>query len=386
MPRIRMLLFAALIALPLTAQGPIFDPAAYAPYENLAISLRQAIRQNFGIHATGSNYSTRKLIADSMDQLMGWQVDSTGQTLYHPFLYPEIACFSRAFLIESLEEMIAEMDADAAAPQAVGVKAWYTSENGVLFQVMLPTGPGGSLRPFRVMYDFTDLFVDLSGAVGPGCIAQSEWNTVVSQIAQRIDLMCISHIHPDHTSATLVGAMHLLNKPILVPASILYVAMNAGFNVSNFYVVPQGVWTLSPYITLSVFNGNQIIYWTNGNPPDYVENKVHIFSFNVPVDGSPNDGVTVTHFGDNSDPALTPFLNGLVAQGVIKPHVVTANGLAATTTWATDVRIASPLWEITHVAGPGSQMNMPYEGLIVPSQWMPLFWGESIHYPLDFPL
>lgn len=389
MPKRFLAVTTFLIAFSISAPSQtfgIFDPVAYAPYENLAVSLRAAIRDYFGIHASGSDYATRKAIADAMDGFMAWQVDPAGTTIYHPFLYPESTCFMRSFLNESLKQMIAEMDADALAPQAIGMKIWYTSENGTLIQVMLPTGPGGALQPFRIMFDFSDLVMTFSQQLSPGCIGSSEFSTIVQDIAQRINLYSSSHEHPDHWSLQLLTAMQALGKPCVMTPTMVALTAIHGYSTANFYSIPTGVYPLAPGISLGVFNGAQIIQFTGDPAPTYIQNNVVFISFDIPVDGSPNDGVTFMHSGDNNDPGIAAFLATATSAGAIKPHVVVANGLASLGAGSVDLTIGSPVFEVTHPAGANLFMNMPPEGGLNPAAWMPLFWGESIRYPLDLPL
>jgi glyoxylase-like metal-dependent hydrolase (beta-lactamase superfamily II) len=371
---VALLVFCATTA---SAQIGVFDPVAYAPYERLGVDLRTAIRDWFGIHAQGSDYATRKIIADVLDFGLTPALDSAGGVLHHPFLYPESSCFVRAFYLESLNEIVTQMDVDAAAP-APGVRVFYGGGSGIFVQTFVPSGPGGALAPYRVAVDFSDNTFGISVWIAPGCIQHPLYGQVLDAFAARLDACFVTHEHLDHASANLIVKLHQLGKPTYVTQSTADVAPFFGFPPQFLTVIPPGQYALNAWVSVDVYLGAQ------GPTP----NNVYFLDFAPAISVG---GVTVCHFGDNGDLAgLEAHVQSLAASGFIQPTVFTTNCNTLTPTLLSllgaDVRVHSPVYEFGHLAsGSFIVMALP-SNPVPPSQKLALFYGESAHWPSDFPL
>lgn len=374
---LRSVLAAAVLATAASAQVPV------GYYENIGTIARQDIATVHGIHSHGANYDFRKSFFDLLDIAWSPTLAPGGGIAYHPFLYAEVSHFTRAFLLESWDQAIAQMDAAAANPPADGVRVYALGGNSVIVETFIPTGPGGALAPFRVSVDFSDLTWIFSGALHPGTVTSSDVLARINAFADRIDSNMITHQHPDHFSVDMINAMNQRGKPTIMPNGMIAAGLQYGFSWPTAISAGSGVYPVSPYIEVAIHTGYQYD----------VECNVYFINFLHPSPTSQlGDGVTFIHFGDNEElVGLGTLITQLVGTGFIKDTVITANlgalPQAMIQQLSPDVRLQTPAYEFSHFAGEGGWFgaNYPIESQFNPAQRLPLFWGESFHWPSDLP-
>ena len=209
-----------LVIVPVEAQSNGFDPYAAIGYE-----LREDIADHFGYSATGSNYDTRRTIGNLMDVALIARHTMPGMPIYHPFFHEPIRNFTRAFFLQSLDEMLEAMD---AATPTNGVRVYYVQSSGIIIEAWLPNETDGTLEPYRVGVDISDDVVTGSQALAPYVIAQEEFGLRWASLADRLDAVFASHVHNDHWCARLVAEMLIRGKPVAGPAlfqfAMLYLA------------------------------------------------------------------------------------------------------------------------------------------------------------------
>jgi hypothetical protein len=372
----RALAAAACLAASAAAQSVPLG-GTYPFYESAGVDLRHAIHDWFGPATAGGAYAARREIGSVLDQVFTPMLAAPGVIAYHPFLHPEISCFIRSFYLTSLDTMLADMD--AAAPRPDGLRVYHASASGVILEAFLPSGPGGALEPFRVGLDISDTNFYLSDLAGsPGCVATAAYDQRVAAVADRLDSLFVTHAHGDHFSLSLNAALAYRQKMIGVTGSMYSAALGVGYPTDNLVAIPPGNYTLNPWVELSVYLGDQV----------GVQNNVYFFTFDVPVDGSPNDGVTFVHFGDNTNQAgVLAHAQWLASTGFLKPHVLTANFSGVdpqlVALLGARARFQTPAYEFYHF-GVFFGLSIPTEAQRNPALRQPLVWGESMHYPADF--
>lgn len=341
--------------------------------------LRGAVTDFFGPTSTGVSWSSRRDIGNFCDLAFSPLHNGAGNPLYHPLLYPETRCLLRSFLVRGWDDMVAAMDDDP--PTATGVRVFYTYASGVIIEAWFDDGMG-QLVPFRVAIDFTDMIFFFNEAVNPPpCVPSAAMEARIDAIADRIDVYLITHSHPDHASFRLINAMIARGKPTVSTANAVALIAANGIVDPTILAVPAGTYTLHPQVEMKVHAGAQVT----------TPNNVYFLNFDVPVNqSSPNDGVTVAHFGDNDDASLAWTVITEIAPWA-NDHVIFVNysnyDPVVGQTLISDVRIQSPTYELFHFATPGTVygMHIPTEANYNPAGRLPLFWGEGFRYPQDMP-
>lgn len=351
------------------------------PFEQLAVTVRDDIVNINGIHSVGVDYATRKFYFDVFD--VAWQptLSAPGVIAYHPFLTPDVVDFTRAFFLRSWDQAIDDMD--AGSPNPNGLRVYNFGGSSVVLEAYLPIGTEGSLKPYRIAVDFSDLTLLASGIMMPTTITNADIEARTDALAERIDIQFNTHAHLDHFSLSFTAAMDDRQHPSVMPPGMLALGIQYGFALPTMVAAATGVFPGMPMIDAYVYTGYQ---WN-------LDCNVYVFNFNVPVSGGPNDGITFIHFGDNEDVAgAGAFLNALMSSGIIKNHVMTANcsnpQAMAMSLVIPDVKFMTPTWEFSHFNGEGGWFgaNCPTRQNLNPAVRLPLFPGESVHYPSDFPL
>ena len=395
---------ACLLSIVLSTSAGFAQSEDLDAFEALGYDLRKAITDYFGYTATGSNYATRREVGLLMDDVMIARQTVPGMPDYHPFLNPALRSFTRSFFLQSLDEMIEAMD--TATPTTSGVHVYYIQSSGVVVEAWFPAADG-TLEPFRVGIDVSDDVVWLSEILSPFAVDHHEFNLRWASLAERVDVLLTSHIHPDHWSPRFIAEMLIRGKPVYGPSQFCAVIRNlAASSPTNpmgldalaaidfmliqaesplLAALAPGTHTLRPGVDVNIHLGSQALSATN-----VVENNVMFVNFDVTVDSmSANDGVTFVHFGDENGSALLPHVVDLVATGFVRDYVIVANYsnfeplVGALLDY--DVRLTTPTYQLAHFFAPDAQVGMriPTEANVDPSSRLPLFWGEGILCPGD---
>ena len=408
MKHFRRIVAMALFLGVMIAVSPVGRGQDLTAFQNLGRDLRESIATSFGYTATGSNYATRRLIGNVFDDVFVARQSAPGFPTYHPFLQPSLRCFTRAFFLQSLDELIDAMD--AGSPSSTGVRFYYVQASGVIAEVWLPNDSDGTLEPYRIGFDLSDDIVWLAEIIEPTCLAHAAFDFRWAALADRIDVLFVSHVHPDHWAPRIVTDMIARGKPVFVPQD-MYTRLQAlsqmsppsptplnpqeaidelfglPFSSPLLTVLLPGRYSLRTAVEVDVFLGEQTV--GAGNP---VENNVLFVNFDVPVDVTSGDqGITFVHFGDQNGPGLVAHVAGLVASGYVYDDVVVANysnyepQVGALLDF--DVRLITPTYELAHFFALDANVGMkiPESPGAAPPYRVPLFWGEGVHYPNDLP-
>ncbi|MCA9319704.1 MAG: MBL fold metallo-hydrolase [Planctomycetes bacterium] len=204
----------------------------------------------------------------------------------------------------------------------------------------------------------------------------------LGKLADHIDLLLVSHVHPDHFSTFFMAEMVARSKPVVVPAQVQNFMLGNGYLWAAALQVPAGgVWPQAfAGVPVSTFQGRQWISFQNNNPRTPVVSST-VFS---PVNNSyvvRIGGHIVAHFGDNNDVGVYAWLYGLQATGSNPDVILQVAGLAPVVRAITGAPTGflGHEWEFTHTISNGfTRLTMP---TLPNPQRRVLFWGESYDIP-----
>ena len=305
--------------------------------------------------ATGPDRAFRESIADTLDQLCGVQSNAVFNPLLDPVSGPFLAALFRIRMLEGLRRLSLD------PPPATGVNVYKLYSSCFVVRDAQRT----------VGFDFAE---------GPFVLAGL--NTIpltfLSDLADQLDVLFVSHVHADHLSVFLMAEMVARGKPVLAPQEIINVLQGNGYLWASAVqptvggVTPQSAGGLTTW----VFEGRQ---WPGVSAGGGKLPPMPGFAPINNVYAMRMGGLNIVHFGDNNDVGVLPWLSSLAAIGM-KPDLILMVGYLAPQIHAVT---QAPLTLLGHEYEFGHAVGAGFAFLAMPPQPDPLrrvlFWGESLH-------
>ncbi len=339
----------------LRAQSPNTPPFTVDPVHP-AQSARWAsyLIDQHGPLAAGPDRAFRRDIADTLDQLCGVQSNSVFNPLLDPVNGPFLGALFRIRMLEGLRRLSID------PPPATGVKVYKLYSSCFVVRDAQHT----------VGFDFAE---------GPFILAGL--NTIpltfLSDLADQLDLLLVSHVHADHLSVFLMAEMVARGKPVLAPQEIINVLLGNGYLWAT--AVQPAVGGLAPQVmgglSTWVFEGRQWPGVAAGSAklppmPGFAPvNNVYALRMG---------GLNIVHFGDNNDVGVLPWLSSLAAMGMKPDLILMVSYLGPQIQSITQ----APLTLLGHEYEFGHAVGAGFTFLSMQPQPDPdrrvLFWGESL--------
>ncbi len=305
--------------------------------------------------ATGQDRAFRESIADTLDQLCGVQSNSVFNPLLDPVAAPFLAALFRIRMLEGLRRLAID------PPPTSGLKVYKLYSSCFVVRDSQKT----------VGFDFAE---------GPFILAGL--NTIpltyLSDLADQLDVLFVSHVHADHLSVFLMAEMIARGKPVLAPQEVINVLLGNGYLWAGALqpavggVTPQSVGGISTW----VFEGRQ---WPGVSAGGAKLPPMPGFAPVNNVYAMRMGGLDIVHFGDNNDVGVLPWLNSLDAIGMKPDLILMVSYLAPQIHAITQ----APLTLLGHEYEFGHAVGAGFGFLTMPPQPDPLrrvlFWGESLH-------